>query len=65
MTPGASSFSRGEKRTETQEASSVVKTVDDEVLRLTTKKKEERRRAHASGNWRFGSAEHGERTPQQ
>ena len=32
MTPGASSSSRGEKRTETQEATSVKKTVNDEVI---------------------------------
>ena len=32
MTPGASSSSRGEKRTETQEATSVKKTVDNEVI---------------------------------
>ena len=77
--PGASSSSRGEKRPETHEATSVKKrltkkssTANTHVGRRAGQMKtdgenmhKERRRAHASGERGFESKEHGEHTPER
>ena len=80
MTLGASSSSRGEKRTETQEGTSVKKRLTTKTStekrtatfahkfvkrRLTGEQRHERRRAHASGDRGFVSLEHGEHTLQR
>ena len=71
-TPRVSSSSRGEKGTETQENVFVKKRL---LMKSPTRPAtpvtpsddpvERQRHAHASGNRRFGSAEHGEHSPQR